>query len=123
MSITNDVVQNNVQTVGLQTISGVEYGLPENCAAKVTANVICIDDDNGDIAGFELNFMAKRESGNAVIVGTVTASLPGAADLSMITSAISAGINGNNVKINVTGILLKTINWNAQLQLRILTED
>lgn len=111
----NDIAANQVSTSGLETSTILSYSVPENFSAKITLIVVGKDSSNGDTLSGEANFVIKRGTESASIVGSVVYDLPIQSDLSMDTALVDVSAVSSNIQISGTGILLKDINWFARL--------
>ena len=88
------------------------FTLVDENVYQITAIVAAIEDDN-NYAGYELKATVYRDGGGATLVGTVT---------SVHTQETEAAwdatitVNGNDVRISVTGEALTTIQWSSTIQ-------
>lgn len=106
----HDKRQARAQTIGAVTTTALSYTLPDNCVAKVTAEVVAWTADGGDSAGYELVATFKRFSGGvATQVGSTTVVVAHEDDAALDVAIDTDG--ANDLRVRPTGVALKTYEW------------
>ena len=118
MGINLDIAQNTLQTTDATQTAAVTYSFPANASAIVQVRVIGVDSSQNTYA-LEQRYGVKRSAGTCSIVDLGVTVL-GVADIALLSASAALLVNGSSIEIDVTGILLTTINWAARMDIMYL---
>lgn len=105
--------EGEVTTTDATPTTILEIPLPESTAAVVEARVVAYTAANG--AGGLFSFLARRNGGNAVVIGLADYMKDVPPALAGLTFGATA--SGNDAIITVTGVAATTIYWKAHAEL------
>lgn len=112
LTITNPAgVEYTIQTLDATVTSIRSIPIAVNSAITVTATVVGARDDFSASLWGEVIFGARRDAGAAVAVQIPINTAIG--EDSTGAATITADVNGNNLRILVTGVVAQTWNWTA----------
>ena len=105
------------RTIGAQEVTLLTYSIPKNTSIRFQIDVLGRDIDT--YAGIVIRELggAKRQNGNASLIGTPRTVFAPIVDPAMGLAAVKVNVSGVDVVISVTGIINKTIDWFGQIEL------
>ena len=110
-----------VQTTdGTQTTCG-SYTLATATVVSITAYIVAYSAAAGDAKVFQLTGGIERIAGGAVIIGSILNVITAQGTAGATTWSATMDVNGNDVRVRVTGAALTTIEWRTRLVVDVYT--
>lgn len=114
-----DRIQGSAQTVGIQTVTIATYTLPSSVAVMCTAKVVGKDTTTFDGVIAQVMGAANKAAGGAALVGTVQNLVTAQISAALSGAVVTMDVSGNDVRVRATGVLNKTVDWYANLEIMI----
>lgn len=95
--------------------------IPDGATATVECHLQGRETTTGEVASCVIHHRAKRVSGTTSLIGTLTSLLTMAtgSDAGLATSVPEVVISSNKLRLQVTGVALKNVEWFGDMRVRV----